>query len=273
MRTGFAADSPESAPALQLGGTAYYRLIVKNTGTAHFVSPVSIVDTELGINTTIPALSAGQEVTLTGDQISQLTSVGRCKVVGNLNNTATASSVCRIGDPDITASTENNAYLVCEGTPSVDIEKATNGFDADTPTGPQVLVGGAVNWTYVVTNDGTLPLTDVAVIDDQGVTVSCPATTLAAGASMTCTASGTAVAGQYANLGSVTAMSTGGEVSDSDPSHYFGVTAAIDIEKATNGDDADTPTGPQIPVGDAVTWTYVVTNTANVELNCCLGDR
>ncbi|MDP6350564.1 MAG: hypothetical protein QGG58_12465, partial [Chloroflexota bacterium] len=40
----------------------------------------------------------------------------------------------------------------------------------------------------------------------------------------------------------------------------------IDIEKATNGEDADDPTGPLVPVGDAVTWTYVVTNTGNVEL-------
>ena len=40
----------------------------------------------------------------------------------------------------------------------------------------------------------------------------------------------------------------------------------IDIEKATNGEDADTPTGPEIPVGGAVEWTYVVTNTGNVDL-------
>ncbi|MFC1695440.1 hypothetical protein ACFL1C_04875 [Pseudomonadota bacterium] len=263
----FAADSAETAPALQLGGTAYYRLIVKNTGTADFVQPVSIVDAALGIDTTIPALGKGQEVTLTGAQIEELTSVGRCKVVGNLSNTASAGSVCRIGDPGITASSDDSAYLVCTGAASVDIEKATNGFDADTPTGPQIPVGGAVAWTYVVTNDGTLPLTNVAVSDDQSVTVDCGSqTTLAVGASMTCTASGTAVAGQYANIGSVTASSAGGGVSDSDPSHYFGVTAAIDIEKATNGFDADTPTGPKIPIDGDVTWTYVVTNNSNVGL-------
>ena len=41
---------------------------------------------------------------------------------------------------------------------------------------------------------------------------------------------------------------------------------AIVIEKATNGEDADTPTGPMVEVGDPVTWTYVVTNTGNVTL-------
>ena len=49
---------------------------------------------------------------------------------------------------------------------------------------------------------------------------------------------------------------------DDDPSHYYGVAApAIDIEKATNGQDADTPTGPTIQAGADVTWTYVITNT------------
>ena len=75
-----------------------------------------------------------------------------------------------------------------------------------------------------------------------------------------------ALPGQYANLG--TAMGTGsaGDVSDSDPSHYFGQGAAIDLEKFTNGQDADSPPGPVIPAGDPVTWTYVVTNIGSEAL-------
>lgn len=38
----------------------------------------------------------------------------------------------------------------------------------------------------------------------------------------------------------------------------------LTIEKATNDQDADTPTGPIIRVGDPVTWTYVVGNTGQV---------
>ena len=54
------------------------------------------------------------------------------------------------------------------------------------------------------------------------------------------------------------------ELFDTDPSHYFGVVGAIDIEKATNGEDADAPPGPQVSVGAPVTWTYLVTNPGNV---------
>jgi uncharacterized repeat protein (TIGR01451 family) len=154
--------------------------------------------------------------------------------------------------------------------PRIRIEKSTNGEDADVAPGPTIAVGAPVVWEYVVTNRGNVGLTDVVVTDDQGVAVSCPESTLSVGASMTCTATGAAVAGQYANVGTVTGWTPDGEeVEDSDPSHYFGggLKAAISIEKATNGEDADDPQGPTLVVGDPVAWTYVVTNTGEVELS------
>ena len=104
----------------------------------------------------------------------------------------------------------------------VDIEKATNGLDADSPPGPVVLVGSSVLWTYVVSNTGSRDLVDIVVTDDQGVAVSCPGTTLGAGESFVCTGNGSAQAGQYANVGTVMAeMQDGTVVSDSYASHYF----------------------------------------------------
>jgi hypothetical protein len=112
--------------------------------------------------------------------------------------------------------------------PAVDIEKLTNGEDADSAPGPSIAVGAAVNWTYVVTNTGTVTLNNVVVTDDRGVTVTCPAAVLNAGQSITCTGSGTASLGQYRNVGRVTAAGAnpGGAgtstVSDEDASHYLG---------------------------------------------------
>ena len=51
---------------------------------------------------------------------------------------------------------------------------------------------------------------------------------------------------------------------DTDPSNHFGALPGVDIEKATNGEDADEPTGPEVRVGDEVTWTFVVTNTGDI---------
>jgi len=106
----------------------------------------------------------------------------------------------------------------------IDIEKSTNSEDADDPPGPTLNVDDPVTWTYVITNESDDPLSDIVVTDNQGVAVSCPATSLDPRASMTCTAAtGVVQAGLYANVGTVTATTSGGdEVSDSDRSHYFG---------------------------------------------------
>ncbi len=155
----------------------------------------------------------------------------------------------------------------------IDVEKATNGQDADTETGPIVAAGDQVTWTYAVTNTGNGDLFDVTLIDDQGLTPVYQSgddnnnTVLDIGETWLYEATGTAVAGQYANLATATATdSLVTEVSDQDPSHYFGILSAIDIEKSTNGLDADTETGPMVPVGNTVTWTYEVTNTGNAAL-------
>ena len=127
--------------------------------------------------------------------------------------------------------------------PGIDIEKATNGVDADDPNAgdaPLVAPGSTVTWSYKVTNTGNVRLDPVVVTDDQGVAVSCPLTALDPGQMMTCTASGpaedllntpfTTVPGLcgglpntplYENQGKATGETvTGDFVEDEDPSHY-----------------------------------------------------
>ncbi len=134
--------------------------------------------------------------------------------------------------------------------PAIDIEKATNGEDADAPPGPTVPMGELVTWTYVVTNVGTMSLADVSVLDDRGVVPDCPATVLAPGASMTCVGQGTALAGQYRNVGSVSAMGTDGTVvTDSDPSHYLGQLDGGPVTLSVSRDGAGTGNVTSLPPG------------------------
>ena len=129
-------------------------------------------------------------------------------------------------------------------------------------------VGATVTWTYRITNTGTQPLSSIYLYDEQEGHVTCPAQTLAAGQSMTCQKTGIARSASTRTRpgwmpGPITAPGT-----DTDWSHYFGVGTAdrLDIEKLVNGQDADAAPGPNLMVGSAVTWTYVVTNTGDVAL-------
>ena len=153
--------------------------------------------------------------------------------------------------------------------PGVDIEKLTNGIDADDPPGPSIPIGDPVEWSYIVTNIGDVALTSVVVDDDQLGSVSCPADSLRPGQTMTCTLQGNAVEGQYRNEGRARASDGTNRVSDIDVSHYTGTDdafAAIEVQKSTIGEDADSEPGPIVNVGDPIEWTYVVTNIGNVQI-------
>lgn len=158
--------------------------------------------------------------------------------------------------------------VTCEiGDPAVDIMLSVNGEDADNPTGPLVLEGDTVTLEYKVTNTGDEDLVGVQVNDTVQGPITCATDTLAVGAMTTCTIEVTAIGGQFSSVGSVVASDGDGtQVEAFDPGNYFGGTAIINVEKATNGIDADAAPGPVIPAGDPVMWTYVVANEGTVEL-------
>jgi len=269
---GTQADTAAEAVTLVVGDTVTWTYVVTNTGTVA-LDVVELVDDQ-GVTVTcpagnpIPTLAVGATETCTGTGTV---------TAGDYMNTVTATGVPANGD-DPVSDEDPSHYLGAD--PSIEVEKDTNGVQADTGTGPFIPVGDAVTWTYVITNTGNVTLDPVVLTDDVEGVITCPVTSLAAGGTTTCTATGVATAGQYNNNADVTgapvdeagAPLTDAEgaavapVTDTDPSAYFGAEAAILLEKATNGIDADDAPGPLLGLGDAVTWTYVVTNTGNVDL-------
>ena len=241
----------ETGPEIPVGDPVTWTYVVSNTGNVP-LSSIVVTDDQVGQICTIETLAAGAS--------SSCEATGTA-VAGQYANMGTATT--SYGGQDLSASDPSHYFGI---EPSLSIEKATNGEDADVETGPEIPVGDPVTWTYVVSNTGNVPLSSIVVTDDQ-VGQICTIETLAAGASSSCEATGTAVAGQYANMGTATTSYGGQDLSASDPSHYFGIEPSLSIEKATNGEDADVETGPEIPVGDPVTWTYVVSNTGNVPLS------
>ena len=128
----------------------------------------------------------------------------------------------------------------------IDIEKHTNGFDADTPEEAPILqVGDPVVWEYIVTNTGSGTGREliITVSDDQGVDVICEIDILEVNESVTCFGYGTVEPGLYSNVGCVDGLDRRGDiVSDCDPSHYYG-----------EGDNPPPPPPP--PAGDNCTYT------------------
>ena len=152
---------------------------------------------------------------------------------------------------DVTLSNVNGGILARDSvtTPiiydaGIDIEKSTNGQDADTQNGaPRVNVGETVTWTYTITNTGETFLKEIKVsddqIDDNDITFVGGDTNdnglLDTDETWIYTATGTAEAGAYTNTGTVEGRAVwedrrhipeengGGIVTDEDPSNYFGV--------------------------------------------------
>ena len=253
------ADAPPG-PSIPIGDPIAWTYRVTNTGNDTLSSLVVTDDRGVAVTCPQTSLAPGAEMICTASGVA---------AAGAYANVGSVSGVDPFGTP--VSATDPSHYS--GAAPGIDIEKATNGSDADHPPGPFLPVGGAVTWTYVVRNEGTVPLTGVTVTDDRGVAVSCPANTLAIGASMTCTGTGTAVGGEYENTATATGVAGAVTVQDSDASHYFGEAASVDIEKLVNGVDADVPTGPMVGVGGPVGWTYAVTNTGNVPLRWSVSDN
>jgi uncharacterized repeat protein (TIGR01451 family) len=254
----------DAAPGalIPIGEAITWTYVVTNTGSVELIDIA--VEDDQGVAVSCPETSLPPGASMT------CTATGTA-TAGQYVNIATVTGEDSTGTGVMDEDPSNYFGVV----PGIDIVKSTNGDDANLAPGPFIAVGEPVAWTYVVANTGDADLTGVVVTDDQGVAVTCPATTLAVGGSMTCTGTGSAVAGQYENVGQVTAFSVTEPttpVQDSDPSHYFGESPGVALVKTTNGEDANNPTGPLIPVGDSVVWRYVMTNTGNVPLTYALTD-
>lgn len=151
--------------------------------------------------------------------------------------------------------------------PALSIQKSTNDVDADDPPGPYVRVDAGVTWTYQIANTGIVTIANLSVTDSvPGVTpvyVSGDSNgddVLDLDEVWRFTATGTAVAGQYSNVGAVSGIGPDGDVANaSDPSHYFGIQPGIDLHKSV--DQAT------VLAGTTVTYTFAVSNTGNVPLS------
>ncbi|MGL5928057.1 MAG: DUF7507 domain-containing protein, partial [Dermatophilaceae bacterium] len=132
-----------------------------------------------------------------------------------------------------------------------------------------------VTYTFEVTNTGTATVTGLT-IDDPMVSrlgpISCPVTTLAAGASTTCTGSITVSqndvdAGEIRNTATAGGRTPGGEPVESDPSSVVTPVDQVDAILLTKSADLDDLDGNGPDAGDLIRWAFTATNTGTTTLD------
>jgi len=255
----------EPGPYIIIGQQVVWSYRVENTGEVDLNGIVvtddkGIIPVKVGGDDTDDILSPGEAWLFRAEGVAQ---AGQYSNIGKVEAYYGAQKV---------EDTDPSHYFGAAG-PAIGIVKKTNGVDANSQPGPSVGLGEPVTWTYEVKNEGDVPLEDVAVTDDKGITPVYSSGddgdgVLEVGETWVYSASGVAASGQYSNTGTAEGWFEGIKVSDSDLSHYFGVApASIDMEKWTNGEDADTEgTSYQASVGDAITWQYRIENTGGFDL-------
>lgn len=196
-------------PVVDTGDDVYFKFVVTNEGNVE-LSEVSLEDSEFDVdNCTIPDTIAPEE---------SFDCVIGPKSAGPESHTDAATVNGEYAGRTVEDSDEAN-YKVAN--PSIDIEKYTNGVDADEAPGPWLWSGTDVRWTYEIKNDGNVDLDDVVVRDSRLGQI-CTYESLAQGETRTYAVSGTVWTGQYANTGIATGVYDGSTVRDRDSSHYYG---------------------------------------------------
>jgi hypothetical protein len=182
-----------TAPGLYVaaGDPITFTYLVTNTGNVR-LDPVQVNDDVLG------AITCPQTILDPGDTETCIAD-GGAAVAGQHGNTGTAT-----GEGVDSATNPVPGLPTATGSETADyfgylqnmtLVEDIDGHHDPTPPGLDVNDGQTLTFTDTLTDTGNLPLEQITVSDDVLGTISCPASTLAPGASMTCTGTSTAMAG------------------------------------------------------------------------------
>ncbi|MFJ3215690.1 CARDB domain-containing protein [Kitasatospora sp. NPDC086801] len=269
------AKSVSPAGPVNQGDTLTYTETVTNTGTnpatfAGFSDDLSAVLTD---GTLVPGSITASSGTaaVTG---STLTWSGTLTAPPAAGSTVTVTYQVKVNNPDTgnLALTNNLAPTIAGGTCATATGCTTTvlvNVPASTITKAAAessfVAGQTIHYTYTVTNNAPVPMTNVAVTDTgPGTpTVTCPAGPLAPGASENCTATYTATAAD-ATAGKITDTANLSGTVGTQPVTATSNQVTVPLRALTITKSAVQPdfTAP----GETLNYTYTVTNTGQIPL-------
>ncbi|MDX2026969.1 hypothetical protein [Microcella sp.] len=260
----------ENQSAANVGDEITWSYVVTNTGDVA-VTGVTVNDPEGGTITCVPTtLAVGESASCTGTatRTVALADLG----VGSVSNGATASATppfgaAAVGSPESIATITTVAVA-----PAVSI--ITIGTVTPVDNQSAAALGNTVTWSYVVTNTGNVPLTELTVNDPEGGTITCVPSDLAVGETANCTGTAThsvspddLANGSISNGATVSATPPFGAAPiESSESIATVTTAALEpsISVVVEHDNVTAPgsTDPAV-AGDQIRARFVITNTGN----------
>ncbi len=239
------------------GGSVTWTLVATNNGP-DASSGFAVDDT---VPTGYTNISANQGCVVSG---SAVTCAGEALADGaseTITVTATAPSTygtCTTNTATVTAdqtdpvSSNNSSSVQTCTLGKINIAKSAS-------PGSYTAAGQVITYSYLVTNGSTSTMTAVAVTDPMSglSAIACPGTTLAAGASETCTATYTTkaadvTAGTISNTGTATGTINGGQVTS---------TSSLTIPYSALSLTKTADTSGYSAAGQTLTYSYLVTNT------------
>jgi hypothetical protein len=253
------------APAIEIVKSAFptefgepgvpiaYTYIVTNTGQTD-LHDINVVDDRLGpITCPRNQLAPGEDMECKAVHITTEDDLE----AGGIHNVVAVTG--RSPENEEVSDTDEDTVTAIHR-PDIEIQKTAFPTEYAVP-------GEQITYSYLVVNTGNVTLHDVTVTDSRLGPVSCPHTTLAAGASMTChathvTTAADVDAGHIANAATATGHPpTGPPVTDTDTDTVHAIhRPAIEIQKIASPATFSA-------VGQAIAFTYTVVNTGNKTLN------
>ncbi|NIR35411.1 MAG: hypothetical protein GWO22_05120, partial [Actinobacteria bacterium] len=127
------------------------------------------------------------------------------------------------------------------------LEYLIDGISGDTPWGPRLREDDVATFTYIVSNTGAEPLTNVVVFDDRHGRIDCPATEVAAGATMLCSTDEVMRLSRVETWATVTADGLTASATDRERLYYhvkpYGRQDELLLQVTIDGREADSAPG------------------------------
>jgi uncharacterized repeat protein (TIGR01451 family) len=253
----------------QVGDTITYRYDISNTGNVT-MSSITVSDTIAGAGS-CPAstLAVGASMTCTGGVVRTVLQAD-INLGAPIVDSATLYARAPGAGADSSYATGSAAIALARAAPSLTVSVTSA---VSVPANQNAAAAGnTISHTYVITNNGNVPMTDVSLSDTLTGAGNCPAgTSLNVGESMTCTSTTPyPVVQDDIDRGNpiTSAITVFGRNNEPAPVQYGAFTATVPVAPGNPllqlSASAATPAGNTL--GNSVVFSYTVRNIGNVTM-------